>query len=122
MTASDLEITGTAHLWSAARRRRTRSQALAIRSTENDCHPDPIFAEENLHRFPHHRHDRYLFGLSEDLLPSVDRPADSDRLRRRGDTDIHLSPASTGAGEWPDTDDGAAGATHDVARIATVAG
>jgi hypothetical protein len=94
MTASDLEITDTAHLWSAARRRRTRSQALAIRYIENDYHP--IFAEENLHQFPHHVRDRYLFGLSDDLLPSVDRPADSDRLRRRADTDIHLSPASTG--------------------------
>jgi hypothetical protein len=92
MTASDLEITGTAHLWSAARRRRTRSQAVAIRYIENDYHPDPIFAEENLHQFPRHVRDRYLFGLSDDLPPSVDRPADSDRLRRRGDTDIHLSP------------------------------
>jgi hypothetical protein len=42
MTASDLEVTRIAHLWSAARRRRNRPQALAIRYIEKDYHPDPM--------------------------------------------------------------------------------
>src|ERR1700676_5117816 len=70
MTASDLEITRTAHLWSAARRRRNRPQAVgnSVHRKRLPSRSDDL-PQENLHQFAHHVHDQYLFGLSDDLLP-----------------------------------------------------